>query len=82
MIQHFQTRLLSEKVSDQPENHDDKEKVVEFSIPSWQVLNGLERMGYRVVSSSCMVTGYGKHDTRDFIWTLHKAREEWDASSK
>ena len=47
-----------------------------------QVLNGLERMGYRVVSSSCMVTGYGKHDTRDFIWTLHKAREEWDASSK
>ena len=32
-----QTRLLSEKVSDQPETHDDKDKVVEFSIPSWQV---------------------------------------------
>ena len=29
-------------------------------------------MGYRVVTSSCMITGYGKHDTRDFIWTLHK----------
>ena len=37
-----------------------------------QILNGLERMGYRVVTSSCMITGYGKHDTRDFIWTLHK----------
>ena len=37
-----------------------------------QVLNGLERMGYRVVTSSSMITGYGKHDTRDFIWTLHK----------
>ena len=33
----IQTRLLSEKVSDQPESHDDKEKVVEFSVPSWQV---------------------------------------------
>lgn len=98
-----QTRLLSEKVSDQPETHDDKEKVVEFSIPSWQVigtfavtvrvnkdlsnvifqiLNGLERMGYRVVTSSSMITGYGKHDTKDFIWTMHKNREEWDSSSK
>ena len=47
-----------------------------------QILNGLERMGYRVVTSSCMITGYGKHDTRDFIWTLHKTREEWDSSSK
>lgn len=29
-------------------------------------------MGYRVVTSSSMITGYGKHDTRDFIWTMHK----------
>ena len=54
-------------------------------------------MGYRVVTSSSMITGYGKHDTRDFIWTLHKvsvtsglnrisnfvqAKEDWEASSK
>lgn len=25
-------------MSDQPETHDDKDKVVEFSIPSWQVI--------------------------------------------
>ena len=49
--------MLSEKVSDQPESHDDKDKVVEFSVPSWQILNGLERMGYKVVTSSCMITG-------------------------
>ena len=55
---------------------------MEFSIPSWQVLNGLERMGYRVVTSSSMITGYEKHDTRDFIWTLHKSKDEWDGSSK
>ena len=65
-------RLLSEKLSDQPESHSDKEKMAEFSVPTWMVLNGLERMGYRVVTSSSMITGYGKHDTRDFIWTLHK----------
>jgi hypothetical protein len=33
----FQVRLLAEKVSDQPESHDDKEKKVEFSVPTWQV---------------------------------------------
>ena len=92
-------RLLAEKVSDQPESHNDKEKMAEFSVPSWQVaqntnsiclicfyvlkiLNALERLGYRVVTSSCIITGFGKHDTRDFVWTLHKAKEEWEASSK
>ena len=39
-LSHHETRLLAEKVSDQPESHDDKEKVVEFSIPSWQVMMG------------------------------------------
>merc|ERR1719341_1871762 len=75
-LNHREVRLLTEKVSDQPESHDDQEKIVEYSIPSWQVLNGLEQMGYRVVTSSCMVTGFTKHDTRDFIWTMHKAKED------
>ena len=51
------------------------------SLSMSQVLNGLEQMGYRVVTSSCMVTGFTKHDTRDFIWTMHKAKEDWEASS-
>ena len=46
-LNHHETRLLAEKVSDQPESHDDKEKVVEFSIPSWQVM-----MGFVFVSCS------------------------------
>ena len=29
-----------------------------------QILNALERLGYRVVTSSSVVTGFGKHDTR------------------
>ena len=47
-----------------------------------KVLNGLDKMGYRVVSSSNLITGYAKFDTRDMVWTLHKARDEWEASSK
>jgi hypothetical protein len=63
-LNHHEIRLLAEKVADQPETHDDREKLVEFSVPSWQVLNALERLGYRVVTSSSIVTGFGKHDTR------------------
>lgn len=81
-LNHHEVRLLAEKVSDQPETHDDREKLVEFSVPSWQVLNGMERLGYRVVTSSSIVTGFGKNDTRDFIWTMHKAKDDWEASSK
>lgn len=33
----FQIRQLSEKVCDQPECWTDKEKIVEFTIPTWQV---------------------------------------------
>ena len=29
-----------------------------------------------------MIAGFGKHDTRDFIWTMHKAKEDWEPSSK
>ena len=51
MVSFFvQTRLLSEKVSDQPETHDDKDKVVEFSIPSWQVAEKLSRFTIYIVT--------------------------------
>ena len=33
-----------------------------------QILNALERLGYRVVTSSSIVTGFGKHDTK---WVLN-----------
>ena len=49
---------------------------------SMQVLNGLEKMGYRVVSCSNIITGHAKFDTRDMVWTLHKAKEDWETSSK
>ena len=77
-----QVRQISEKVQEQPEDHNDREKRVEFSLPTWCILNGLEVMGYKVVTSGAYVTGNQRHDQRDFVWTLNKTHEEWEASSK
>ena len=35
----------------------------------FQILNALERLGYRVVTSSSIVTGFGKHDTK-WVFTI------------
>ena len=52
-----------------------------ITVTHWQVLNGLERLGYRVISCGSLLTGYTKFDTKDVIWTLHKTREDWEAAS-
>ena len=36
-IGHGDARHLSEKIGEQPEEHSEAEKAVEFSIPSWMV---------------------------------------------
>ena len=36
-LNHHEMRLLAEKVSDQPETLDTGDKLVEFSLASWQV---------------------------------------------
>ena len=81
-LTHNEVRLLAENVHDQPEHHDDRAKRAEFSLPTWLVLNALEVMGFKVVTSGPYVTGMKKHDQREFVWTLHKANEEWESSSK
>jgi hypothetical protein len=81
-LSHNEMRVLAEKVQDQPEVHDDKQKRAEFSLPTWLILNALEVMGFKVVSSGPYVTGHAKHDQREFVWTLHKTHDEWESSSK
>lgn len=71
-------RLLGERLQEQPEQCNERERRAEFSLPSWQVLNSLEIMGYKVVSCGCYMTGEARHDQREFVWTLHRARGEWE----
>lgn len=81
-LNHTEIRHLAEKIGEQPESHQiEPDKLAEFSVPSWLVLNGLEQLGYRVVSSSQYVTGQGTFDIKDFVWTLYKNKEDWDHSS-
>ena len=47
-----------------------------------QVLNGLEVMGYKVVSCGDYMTGEQRHDQKEFVWTMYKNKEEWESSSK
>ena len=35
-------------MQEQPEHGSERDKRVEFSVPTWLVLNGLEAMGYKV----------------------------------
>lgn len=80
-LNHTEIRHLAEKIGEQPEHQVDSEKLAEFSVPSWLVLNGLEQLGYKVLSSSQYVTGQGTFDIKDFVWTLYKNKDEWDHSS-
>ena len=58
-----------------------KVKVLDYMFFLSQVLNGLEHLGYKVVTSGQYVTGQGRYDQREFVWTLHKSKEDWETSS-
>ena len=64
-LSHNEMRVLAEKVQDQPEVHDDKQKRAEFSLPTWLILNALEVMGFKVSFKFIQVFLYfGIYSTR------------------
>ena len=71
-------RVLAEKATAAPESRDEKNRRVEFATPTFNVLNALEQMGYRVVTSGAFVTGHKKFDQREFVWTLHRSTTEME----
>lgn len=73
-------RVLAEKATSSPEYRDEKNRRVEFVIPTFNVLNALEQMGYKVVSSGAFVTGHNKFSNREFIWTMHRSTSEMECT--
>ena len=71
-------RVLGEKSTSAPEWRDEKNRRVEFATPTFNVLNALEQMGYKVVTSGAFVTGHNKFDQREFVWTLHRNTSEME----
>lgn len=65
-------RLITEKSSSPSDLRDERTRRVEFTTPAVNLLNALEQIGYRVITSSSYITGPKKFDTKDFIWTLHR----------
>ena len=67
---------------------DERSWRVEFSTEAYNLLNALEQIGYKVITSSSFVTGHKKFDTKakydrkekifikfmsqDYIWTLYR----------
>ena len=71
-------RVLGEKSTSAPEWRDEKNRRLEFVTPTFNVLNALEQMGYKVVTSGAFVTGHNKFDQREFVWTLHRNTSEME----
>ena len=72
-------RLITEKSSSPSDLRDERNRRVEFSTPAFNLLNALEQIGYKVITSSSFVTGPKKFDTKDFIWTLYRPSCEIEA---
>ena len=71
-----EVRLISEKSSSPSDLRDERNRRVEFSTQAFNLLNALEQLGYKVVTSSSFVTGPKKFDSKDFIWTLYRPSSE------
>lgn len=67
-------------IADKSESHwrDEKNRRIEFASPAFNLLNVLEQLGYRVVTSSAFVTGTKKFDTKDHVWTLHRPPQDYE----
>ena len=73
-----EVRTVTEKSSCPSDLRDEKNRRVEFSTPAYNLLNALEKIGYKVVTSSSFVSGHKKFDTKDFIWTLYRSSYDKD----
>ena len=73
-----EVRTVTEKSSCPSDLRDEKNRRVEFSTPAYNLLNALEKIGYRVITSSSFVSGHKKFETKDFVWTLYRSSHEAD----
>ena len=70
-------RILGEKCSTLPDMRDEKNRRMEFSTNTISILNSLEMMGYKVVTSGAFAgTTVGTFAQKEFIWTLHRSSNE------
>merc|ERR1712020_845849 len=65
-----EVRLITEKSCSPSHYRDERSWRVEFSTEAYILLNALEQIGYKVITSSSFVTGHKKFDTKVFKLTI------------
>ena len=72
-------RILGEKCSTSPDMRDEKNRRMEFPTNTITILNSLEMMGYKVVTSGAFSgSSFGTFSHKEFIWTLHRSSNDID----
>ena len=73
-------RILGEKCSTAPDMRDEKNRRMEFPTNTITILNSLEMMGYKVVTSGAFSgSTFGtSFSHKEFIWTLHRPSSDMD----
>ena len=72
-------RILGEKCSTSPDMRDEKNRRMEFPTNTITILNSLEMMGYKVVTSGAFSgSSFGTFSHKEFIWTLHRSSSDMD----
>lgn len=74
-----EAKILGERCLVYPDMRDEKQRRLEFSTSTVNILNSLEQMGYRVVTSGSFVASQGKQQRfsqKEFIWTVHRASKD------
>jgi len=81
-------KILGERCLVCPDMRDEKHRRMEFSTSTVNLLNCLEQMGYRVVTSGAFVASQMTTSTnsskptperftqKEFIWTLHRSSHD------
>ena len=72
-------RILGEKCSTSPDMRDEKNRRMEFPTNTITILNSLEMMGYKVVTSGAFSgSSFGTFSHKELIWTLHRSSSDMD----
>jgi len=74
-------KILGERCCVYPDMRDEKHRRLEFNTTAITILNNLEHMGYRVVTSGAFVASQATNNNkaskhrfiqREFVWTVHR----------
>lgn len=80
-------KILGERCGVYPDTKDEKCRKLEFSTTVINILNSLEQMGYKVVTSGAFVASQSVNNNKssrtrftqkDFIWTLHRVSKDFE----